>query len=167
MDASEGQRLLHKRSADDLDNENNDEHWLWSRVDRIKRSIDTVFGNDNERTKSKSRVKRGWFDWAEPVESTPDDGVTTTTLKNPFESLFDFGNANKDEKSTTKAPEVEHPAANLNHAQADESRNEDEDEDSTPEDDDNEIYDGSGYSKVEVTRTVYETKLERFCKFMP
>lgn len=116
-------------------------------------------------------MKRGWFD--DPFElfkkEDPASETTTTTeaSKNAFQSFFDtFGNSNKNEKSTTKAPEVEQPAVNLHRAQADESQDEDEDEDSTPEDDDNEIYDGSGYSKVEVTRTVYETKLERFCEFM-
>ncbi|XP_055304960.1 uncharacterized protein LOC129569814 [Sitodiplosis mosellana] len=155
LDASEGQRFLHKRSVDDLDNENDDEHWLWSRVDRIKRSINTVFGNEDEGTKLKSRVKRGWFDdWLQT--EAPTGETTTTTTEAPF-NLFNWGSTNNDEKSKTEAPESEpdQPAAIMNRAQADDSRDQDED-------DDNDIEDGSGYTKSTETRTVYEVKLERF-----
>lgn len=167
MDASDGQRFLNKRNVDDLDN---DDHWLWSRVDRIKRSINTVLGSENEETKSKSRVKRGWFDdWLPKTEAPSDSETTTTTTE--F-SLFNWGNTNNDEKTTekatTKAPEEQQPASILHRAQSDDSRSLDgEDDDGNNEDDDNEIYDGSGgYTKIEETRTVYDTKLERFCKFV-
>lgn len=166
LDASEGQTFIHKRSTDDLDGENsNDEHWLWSNVNRIKRSINTVFGHGNEQSESK-RVKRGWFDdpWF-PLPSSSPDGETTTTQA-PF-NLFNWGNLNNDEKTTTKASEVQQPASMMHRAQADDSRHveEDEDEDANTEDDDNDIDDGSGFSKIEETETVYRTTLERFCKF--
>lgn len=165
LDASEGQRFLHKRSADDVDSENNDEHWLWSHVDRIKRSINTALGNENDETKSKNRVKRGFWDWGSDLLATeaPSNGPTTTT-EAPF-SLFNWGLTNNDDKSKTEAPEPEHPAAVMNRPQSDESHNQDDDLDEPIEDDENDIDDGSGYRKIEETRTDYTTTLERYCKF--
>lgn len=143
MDVSEGQRFLRKRSIDDFNNDDNDEHWLWSHVNRIKRSLNDALGTENEQLESNSRVKRNWFDWI--GTDAPSNVVTTTTEPSKGIDMFNwFGSPNEDEKSTTKAPDFEQPAL---------------------EDDDNEIYDGSGYNQIDETHPVIETKLERFCKF--
>lgn len=104
MDASEGQRFSHVRSANEI--ENDDEHWLWSHVSRIKRSIGSVFGNDNEQ--SIKRVKRGFWDlWNEPAtEAAEDAATTTTTTESSFFNFDPFG-LMTDDKSTTKSPESE------------------------------------------------------------
>lgn len=81
MDASDGQQILHKRSVDDLNN--NDEHWLWAPVNRIKRSLHNVLGTgDNHLTK---RIKRFAWPWEVPEEKSETEESTPENLRNSFE----------------------------------------------------------------------------------
>lgn len=108
MDGSEGQRFLHARSANEI--ENNDEHWLWDQVDRIKRSIESVLGHDNEH-RSK-RMKRGLFDWIGGDESENEVETTeASTTESPTTKAFDWLDPlgwNSDEKATTVPPREDH-----------------------------------------------------------
>lgn len=143
LDASEGHRFLSKRSIDQQDN---DEHWLWTHVDRIKRSIHGIF---NEDTKTNNRVKRDWWDsWL--TSPTTEEGTTSTTTTEaiPAEIRISTTQANIDE---TKEDEFQD-----DHTEPEDSMDDD--------DSDNEI-DGSGLHKSYETNDVYESKTERFCKY--
>lgn len=148
---SEDQRFLHKRSINDLDSDDNDEHWLWTHVDRIKRSISNVLGSDNEQAKSRS--KRGLFDWW--VTEAPISETTTTEAPIPVQPFdwFKPFDANNDNGSN-KPSNIEQPPE-ADQEQADHSEDED--------DEDNDI-DGSGYTKIIETETVVEKNVEQFCK---
>lgn len=131
LDASEGWRSLHKRSID-----NDDEHWLWSNVNRIKRSIHGMLQNPV----SKIRSKRGWFDdWL-----VTEEPKTTEKGKVVAEYTTEY---------TTEI--IEETEEQNDHSNDLETMNESEDDEL-----DNEI-DGSGTNESEFTN---DRKLERFCK---
>lgn len=137
MDASEGQRFLHARSANEIDRD--DEHWLWSHVGRIKRSIQSVLGNENEHLNK--RKKRDWA-WPWEDESASETTEEPTTKEPTTASSFNLFNPfgfNNDEKVTTQSPEEDY------HHQSDEST---EDENLINQEElDIDLTEGSGSSK--------------------
>lgn len=141
MDASEGQ---HKHSIADSDS--NDEHWLWTHVDRIKRSIHDVLGSGKDH--AANRVKRFWpWDDDKPKEEKP----APETSKG-----FDLFGWKTDDEPTPKPAHIEQRGE-----QEDESiQNAIEEE----EDVDNEANDGSGSNPIDETTDSFDSKLERFCK---
>lgn len=161
MDGSEGLRYLHKRSVDDIDSENNDEHWLWTHVNRIKRSIDSVIGTNNE---PNNRVKRGLFDsWFDTPTEAPKQETTTaapttaTPTTDRVAPLFSLGSLFGNEKSAEKSPEADESRQEQNdNSVPDELSNAVEDGSDDGVDDDD-FEDGSGSSQI-------EPRTERFCK---
>lgn len=145
LDASEGQRFLHARSANEI--ESDDEHWLWSQFSRVKRSIESVIGNGNQH--HNKRTKRGFWPW----ES--DDTETTTTeeptTKSSFNWLDPFG-LSTDESSTTQSPEYDNRHQNDGSTE-DELEGNQEDLDIDPEE-------GSGSSRYDEAGDTES----RFCK---
>lgn len=136
LDGSEGQRFLHKRSADnDLDNDN-DEGWLWTNVDRIKRSIQNVI-------EPNKRAKRGLFDSWFSTDTTTTEAPSTTpapTTEQPEEPPYAFANQ---EQPTNYAP------AELRNGDDDNANDDELDEEV-----------GSGYEIENV-----DPQRGRFCKF--
>lgn len=148
MDASEGQKFLQKRTIADSDS--NDEHWLWTHVDRIKRSIHDALGNGKDH--AANRVKRWWWDEVKPKEN--DKPETTETPKG-----FDLFNWNKDDEPTQEPAHIEQ--SDRRNEQGDESiQNSIEEE----EDADIDVNDGSGSNPLDETTDSLNSKLERFCK---
>lgn len=138
MDGPEGQQLLHARSVNEI--ENNDEHWLWAHVGRIKRSIESVLGNDSQH--GSKRMKRGFFDFFDSNSETTEAPATTQTPNEeapttPY-SIFDpFGLFDNKEEATTPRDDRYH--------QNDGSP---EEEETTNQDDlDIDLTDGSGSSR--------------------
>lgn len=133
LDGSEGQQLLHARSVNEI--ENNDEHWLWAHVDRIKRSIESVLGNGKEH--GNKRMKRGLFDWDwgddSKTEAPTTQSSNTEASTTPFNIFGLFGN---DETPTTPKDDGYH--------QNDASP---EEETTNQEDLDIDLTDGSGSSR--------------------
>lgn len=135
LDASDGQRFLHKRSIDDLSNDN--EHWLWSRVDRIKRSVHSAWNGENDESEANSRVKRDFWDLFKT------DTETTTTPKPDHFNIPDVFD------TTQKT---------IDREQADHTDRNDIDE----EDDGNE--NGSGGNNIDDSLSTSTMKLYQFCK---
>lgn len=151
MDASEGQRFLHAKSANEI--ESDDEHWLWAHVGRIKRSINSVLGNDNEHPNK--RIKRGFWDFLDTSETTEE--VTTSTTSKPLFNIFDSFGSNNDEKTTAK-PTREENSEELNRSQNDVSA---EDGNSGTEDDlDVDLPEGSGSNKIDESEDKYSPYCE-------
>lgn len=161
MDASEGERFLHKRSIDDLDTNDNDEHWLWSHVGRIKRSIDTVLGTSDVQSNLKNRLKRDIFDFwgSSPTTEAPTREAPNAETTTAFNLFNNFWGSSNDETTTTttNAPEVEHAVGHQN-----EHHGNDEEDDINPEDDNanNDLEDTATWSD-----NTLDSKLSRFCKF--
>ncbi|XP_031635070.1 basement membrane-specific heparan sulfate proteoglycan core protein isoform X6 [Contarinia nasturtii] len=96
---SEGLNSHHKRSIDEFDG---DEDWLWSNVNRIKRSIGKALGNEENETPLKNRAKRGFFDWWDSGSSSDGkESTTTTESTDHHEQGDDSSNIEEDEDSTT------------------------------------------------------------------
>lgn len=151
MDGSEGQRFLHARSANEI--ENDDEHWLWAHVDRIKRSIESVLGSGNGHPNK--RMKRDLFDWPSWGSDDAESDTTTETpttqapstaapLENFFGSLF-----GSNEKSTTIPPRIDSRYHQIDRDTEGETTTEDIDIDI-----DNEAEEGSGSSRDYVPREI-------------
>lgn len=155
LDESDDQQLHHRNGVNDF--ENNDEHWLWTRVDRMKRSIENVMGNSDQHLGN--RVKRQLFSWFNEPEAPKSEDSPPESPKPNLNFWDPFGlNSKKDEPSTTKAPEIEH----LDEPAAD---GEDEGENYTEDSEDlyNVATDGSGSNKVDDNNDEYP-KFYRFCK---
>lgn len=152
MDASEGQRFHDAHSANET--ESDEEHWVWSHVDRIKRSIENVLGNDNQHPNK--RVRRGFWDLFDTPSETTEEANKSTTTK-PFFNLFDsFGSSN--DKKTTAESTKEENSEELNRSQNDGSV---EDGNLGTEDDlDIELPEGSGSSKTDETLDNYSPYCE-------
>lgn len=133
LDGSDGLRSLHKRS---IDNDDGDSHWLWSNVNRIKRSINGML----QSSETKSRTKRGWLDdWLlteAPKTTDKETVVVEYTTEHTTEIIEDTEQQNDHSNE-------------LDHFGEDEER-------------DNEI-DGSGTQEPDFTN---DRKLERFCKYL-
>lgn len=133
MDASEGHQLLHARRANEI--ESDDEHWLWTHVGRIKRSIESVLRNDNGHLSK--RIKRGFWPWENDNESETTE--TTTTAKSLFD--FDLFGSNNDEKTTATTKSSKEDDRSQNDGSV-------EDENVINQDDlDTDLIEGSGSSK--------------------
>lgn len=139
LDASEGQRFLHARSANEI--ESDDEHWLWAHVGRIRRSIASVLGNGNEHPNK--RIKRDFWDLFNTAKDSNEDDQT-----------------NSNEKTTTIPPETEDPTEFIDHRSQNDGSV--EDENTTNEDDlDIDLTDeGSGSDKNVEPADIYS----EFCE---
>lgn len=132
MDGSEGHQVSHAHNANEI--ENNDEHWLWTHVDRIKRSIESVLGSGN--VHGNKRVKRDWsWGWSDDTTETPSPQETTTAS---FSFFSLFGN---NEETTTPKDDQYH-------------QNDSEEETTNQEDLDIDLTDGSGLSRYDEPRDV-------------
>lgn len=134
MDVTDGQKFHQKHNIDDL--EDNDEHWLWTHVNRIKRSIHNVLESSNDHITK--RIKRGWFDW----EPAAKDDESEKKSSWPWDV-----SAPDDGESKTEDPKTERSAI--------ETETDDIDNDV-----DEDIIAGSGSNEIDT----YGVKLERFCK---
>lgn len=170
MDASDGHRYLNKRSIDS-DKADTDEHWLWSNVNRMKRSLDSVLYDENRKSGFVERVKRDLFDfWGLNSDSDSETTTTSTTAAPsesekkdespswPWNTLDSPSSSDTKETTTTKKPND-----NILEDIEQSDHTEHDDEFESEDDEDNEI-DGSGLHKIDDRNDVLEPKLERFCK---
>lgn len=136
LDASEGWRSIHKRAIDNLDDDDDDDsHWLWSNVNRIKRSIHDML----QTPETQIRAKRDWWNaWLEEPNYTEKE---TIIAKYTTEYTTEMGEETEEQNDHSNEFEP------INEAEDDEL--------------DNEI-DGSGTQELAFTN---DGKLERFCKF--
>lgn len=140
LDASEGWRSLNKRS---INNDDDDSHWLWSNVNRIKRSIHGML----QSPESKGRAKRdvfgnddNWWDIFSETEKPKTNEKETVVVKHTTEYTTEI--IEETEEQNVHSNDLE----TLNESEDDELGNE---------------IDGSGTQEPEFT---IDGKLEQFCK---
>lgn len=150
---------LHKRSASDLENSENDEHWLWSHVSRIKRSISDLLQSEESSVKNSRKKRDLWDPWGffdEKTTETPTTEKSTTEEPAPQEVKV-LETTTKSSISNEQSDNTEEPLLD------DENDEQDEADEHEEADEDNEIY-GSGSHNFDVTPNLINSKLERFCK---